>query len=264
MPAAWRGVFLRGGVVTTAPVRLRAWGARRCRLGTAQSRAEETSGNGTGTYRRALIREHPPLGLVRHGRRLADRAGDRSVRHRSAAARTLPAGGVVVGQFLRGPRGAVRHRRARRVGSALRRGVLRRVDHGVLAVDRQPVRLRDHHVQVCGAAGVSADGAAVGDRARPGHARDLHRPRRRGHRPVLLDLLRLRGVPDLHRDRASTPRRLRGVQREHRPAMGSSGAALDDGVPRSGTAREGGRQARCHADAHCHDRDRHHRPAVRA
>ena len=79
-----------------------------------------------------------------------------------------------------------------------------------------------------------------------------------------LDLLRLRGVPDLHRDRAGAPRRLRGVQREHRPAMGSSGAALDDGVPRRGTAREGGRQARCHADAHCHDRDRHYRPAVRA
>ena len=54
-------------------------------------------------------------------------------------------------------------------------GVLRRLHHRVLAVGRQPVRLRHHHGRVRGAGGAPAPGAAGRHRDRPGHARRVHR-----------------------------------------------------------------------------------------
>ena len=74
-----------------------------------------------------------------------------------------------------------------------------RVAHRVQPVDRQPVRLRDHHEPVRGASAVSADRSARGDRPRVDLPWVVHRRRRGGDLVVQLDLLSVRRIPGLDR-----------------------------------------------------------------
>ena len=104
----------------------------------------------------------------------------------------------------------------------VRCGVLRRLAHGVQLVRRQPVHLPDHHGELQRSEEVSAAGA-VG-RHHPGVdlPRHLHRAWRGGDQAVLLDLLRLRSVPGLHRvqprPRHGSRRRRRELRRALRAA----------------------------------------------
>ena len=148
--------------------------------------------------------------------------------------------------------------------------VLRRVAHRVQPLGRQPVRLRDHHGAVRGAAAVPAEGAADRHRAwRSSCAASSSPLGAAAINAVRLGLLHLRAVPDLHRGQAGhqqahqgDERRLRG-ERAH--PVGSARAAADtkeyDGAKLRHQRR---RQEGLHPDVHRDHRDRHHRPALRA
>ena len=107
----------------------------------------------------------------------------------------------------------------RRLGVVLPRqpvrgGVLRRLAHRVQPVGGQPVHLPHHHGQLQRAQEVPAAGAA--GRHHPGAdlPRHLHRARRGGDQPVLLDLLHLRRVPGVHRRQPGPRHRARRRRRE--------------------------------------------------
>ncbi len=93
-------------------------------------------------------------------------------------------------------------------GTAVLRGLHRREE----PVGRQPLRLRDHHGDVRGARGASAQGADVRHHPGADHARDLHRARRGAAVAVLVHVPDLRAAADLHR-RPAVPAPRRGPRR---------------------------------------------------
>ena len=194
--------------------------ARRCagppKIGAAMNRV----------CRRSLV-ERFHLGLGRHPRRPGRRARRRSADRRPPAARAEHARGRHLGRLLRRPGAALRRRRLAHLGRQARRRVLHRLADRVQPVGRQPLRLRDHHGPVRRAPAVPAEGAAHRHRAGAGHARRVHRGRRRPDRAVLLGLLHLRRVPGLHRDHAvQAGRERRGrLQGEHPHPLVEAGAA---------------------------------------
>ena len=117
-----------------------------------------------------------------------------------------------------------------------------------------------------GASAVPAEGAAHRHRAGAGHARRVHRRRRGADLAVLLGLLHLRRVPDLHRDQPGPAGRAgRGrLHREPADPVEPQGAADLRGLRRREADHPRERQAAVHPDADRDDRDRHHRPDLRA
>ena len=116
------------------------------------------------------------------------------------------------------------------------RAVLRRLDHRVQPLGRQPVRLPADHGPVLRAAGAAAVGADVGHPHRAGPARDLHRAGRGGHRALLLGLLHLRRVPGLHR-REARHARARPTTTSTRRTPSSAGSRACCRRRRTSTAR---------------------------
>ena len=146
-------------------------------------------------------------------------------------------------------------------------GVLRRVAHRVLAVDRQPVHLHHHHGQLLGAPEVPADRPDDRHRARPRDAGDLHRGRRRGDQRVQLGLLPLRGVPALDGRQAGQGgqqrRRPGGVRGEPPGQVRREPPARDQRVARHQALHHGERQAPDHADVPGGAHARDHGPPLR-
>src|SRR3954471_9156603 len=215
--------------------------------------------------RRGRARAAPRLVRDRHLRGV-DRAAARRPRPRGAAAARAVAQGVgPVGDLLRRPGAVVRRRPADGHERPVRHRVLRRLADRVLAVGRQPVRLRDHHGAVQGAPGPPAGGPHGRDHHRPGPARDLHLARRRGDRPLHLGLLPLRRLPRVHRGQpAPAPRRGRGVRGERADPPAAPGPPAHRRVLRQQAAGRARGQEALDADARGVHRPRHDRPAVRA
>ena len=138
-----------------------------------------------------------PPGVVGHHRCDHRRTAGRHRRDRPPTPRALPPRGEHRPRGLHRDGGGLRHRRVGLRRRPVRHRVLRRLADRVLPVGRQPVHLPDHHEQVRRTQGAAAERAARRHRARPDHARHLHRGRRSGDQQLQLDLLHLRPVPDL-------------------------------------------------------------------
>ena len=161
---------------------------------------------------------------------------------------------------------ALRPRRLTSRRQPVRHGVLRRLADRVLPLGRQPVHLHHHHGQVRRAAEVPADRPDDRHRAGADHARHLHRRRRGRDQQLLLGLLPLRAVPALDRLEAGQGGRGGRGRLRGEPArqVGREAPARDQGVEQQQDVRQGGRQARDHADVPGGPHARDDRPAVRA
>ena len=118
--------------------------------------------------------------------------------------------------------------RRRRVGDVGRRRVRRvplRLPDREVAVGRQRVRVGGDLLDVRDPAAVPAPRAVLGRVRRARAARDLHRGRRRAHRPVLVVAARVRRVPRVHGDQgAAAPRRRRRARPRPRGRVPPSGS----------------------------------------
>ncbi|CAA9344983.1 MAG: Integral membrane protein TerC, partial [uncultured Gemmatimonadaceae bacterium] len=117
-------------------------------------------------------------------------------------------------------RRAVRRRRLLPHGPAGRAGVRRRLPGRGSALGRQPVRLHPAVLVLQGSGAAAAPRAVLGHPGRAHHARADDRGRRRAHRAVPLDRLRVRRLPGVHRGAHGVPAR-----RAHRPGAQPGAAA---------------------------------------
>ena len=181
--------------------------------------AARTTSSGRTPYERA------PVALVGHHRWSGRDHPGRPVPRRPQAARGDCPRGHPVGAVLRRPGRRLRDRAVAVRGRCGGRGVLRRVHHRVLAVGRQPVRVRPHHGRVPGARGAPAPGAPRRHRHRPGDARCVHRGRCGRHPSVQLGVLPVRSRADRDGGQRGPAghRPRRGVLGERAPAADASG-----------------------------------------
>ena len=131
-------------------------------------------------------------------------------------------------------------------------------------VGRQPLRLPHHHVELPGAPGRPAEGAALRHRLLAHRPHRVHLRRRRAHQPVRLGLLPVRPRPAAHgRQHAQARGRGQPLRRQHRHPAGQADVPHDRPLRRRPAVHPGRRPAGHDADAPRDDRDRWHRHPLR-